>query len=555
MTKFKLSLATALAIGMGSTAFGADDVASAFKDGKFDGRVRMQYFYTNWDDNEAWANTYDTAGTKTNGTPGAKSSADSRGLAIGGSLIYKTAPLYGVSLGVGAYTTQSPHTNDDGSNSTSSKTGYDSYKNTTASDLFARGPGAATDFGSGYSVLGQAYVQYDIGKSDIKIGRMLMTNPFINPNDSKMIPVAVEGISARVAELGNNTLTLDYANRIKERGMTYFGNMADTGDTPDAIKNYYNTHYTGTSKSPVTAASTYVNTNGATVAVSTASSVGVYGSGGDAPAVMMAGIKNRSFKDLELQGWVMNWPAIVRQYMAEANYNIKLGSTGIGFGARYMAQQDTGAGDIIRPGSGDSVYSLMSPTNGTPAGSKATEVALKGDNNNKVDTHMLAVRTIVSYEKAKLLLAYARTDKGGDMIAPWRGFPTDGYTRSMTQTDWNANTKSYKAQIDYDLSRLVTGASVQLSYSYYDRDPTKVPYQSMTDRYYNNGDTKQWNLDVKYAVPYVKGLEWKIRTMIQKNSIVPDNLLPNGALVASASEGFGNNTSNREIRIEMNYLF
>lgn len=33
---------------------------------------------------------------------------DSKGFAVGGSLIYKTAPLYGFSVGVGAYTTQNP---------------------------------------------------------------------------------------------------------------------------------------------------------------------------------------------------------------------------------------------------------------------------------------------------------------------------------------------------------------------------------------------------------------------------------------------------------------
>ena len=45
----KLSLATALILGTAVFATAADDLASAFKEGKFDGRIRTQYFLTDWD--------------------------------------------------------------------------------------------------------------------------------------------------------------------------------------------------------------------------------------------------------------------------------------------------------------------------------------------------------------------------------------------------------------------------------------------------------------------------------------------------------------------------
>ena len=544
----RLSFAAVVAC-MATASFAATDLASAFKEGKLDGRVRAQYFFTDWDQNDQWNQTYNAAtgaATQATGTS-SKSNLDSKGYAIGGSLIYKTSPLYGVSGGVGFYTTQNiAGLTETGANSNGRRDLVGSYKNTTSSDLFARGPGAATDFSAGYSVLAQSYLQYDISKSSVKVGRFLMTNPFINPNDTKMIPVAIEGASANIQEFGDTAVILDYAQRIKERGMTYFGNMADTGDTPDAIKNYYKTRYT---------VSSTLNAVGGASGV-TAAQLAQYGSGGDAPNVYMIGVKNKSVKDLELQGWVMNWPDIVRQYMLEANYNLKIGSIGLGLGARYMHQSDQGAGDLITPASGRSIYSYSGVTNGSPIGSRANDVNLKGDSDDKVDTNLYAVRAIVSYEKAKFLLAYAFTDKGGDLIAPWRGFPTEGYTRSMTQTDWVANTKSYKAQLDYDFSGFIKGVSALLGYSYYDRDPSRIPYQSCTDRYYGNGDTKQWNFDVKYVVPYVKGLEWKVRTMIQKNDIVPTSkTYGTNNSYATASEGFGNDTSNKELRIEMNYFF
>ena len=61
----------------------------------------------------------------------------------------------------------------------------------------------------------------------------------------------------------------------------------------------------------------------------------------------------------------------------------------------------------------------------------------------------------------------------------------------------------------------------------------------------------QINFDVLYKVPYVKGLEWKVRTMLQHN----DKVSNIGTNTGGASPGIGNDTSNKELRIEMNYYF
>lgn len=506
----KLSFAAALILSSTLFANAADDLATAFKEGKLEGRIRAHTIETDWKTND-W-------GTKPDG--------DSRGFAVGGSLIYTTAPLYGLSAGAGFYTTQPTNVLTKDDNGVTA--GYP--KNTTASDLFARGPGAATDFGNGYSVLAQSYLQYGRAKTSLKGGRFLMTNPFIAPNDTKMIPIAVEGIEAISNDIADTSIQLDYADKIKERGMTYFGSMADTGDTPDAIKNYYNTRYTATATLTPADQRNYAHHA--------------------APAVMIAGIKNKSIDSLELQGWYMNWPDIVDQAMVEGNYKLKAGETVLTFGARYMQQFDHGAGDIITPKDGTSVYATGAVTATSPAGG-TSKVQLKGDNDNRVDTYMVALRAIANYKAARFLIAYSHTDKGGDLIAPWRGFPTDGYTRSMTITDWNANTKAYKGQFDYDFTGIVSGLSALISYSYYDRDPSKVGYQGQTNRYYGNGDTHQWNCDVKYAMASVKGLELKVRTMIQNNDIV-QNIAGN---TGAKSEGITNDTSNRELRVEANYYF
>lgn len=471
----KLSFAALMACAA-TASFAASDVASAFKEGKLDGRLRAHYMGADYEDNNPTSK-------------GGVGKIDSKGLAVGGSLIYKTAPLYGVSAGVGVYTTQNPL----GITENNTNANYVSNK-----DLFWDSPSNNPyNYGKSLTVLAQAYLQYDIAKTQAKAGRMLLSNPFMSPNDTKMIPTAFQAVTVESKDVSNTVLTAAYVNGYKERRRENFNPMSDSADAPDAIKAYY--HAEGN--------------NGKH----------------DAAAVTVLGVKNSSIKGLELQGWYMQWPSIVTQAVLEANYGMKFGDFGLAFGGRYFKQYDKGAGDIIRPKDGANGYNGLS----------GLSYQTKGDSDNKIDTHMYAVRAIASYGAAKLLLAYSHTDKGGDLLAPWRAFPTEGYTRSMTQTDWNANTKAYKAQVDYDFSAYIKGFSALLGYSFYDRDPGKTPYQSMTHRGYNNDDTRQWNFDMMYKPAFAKNTEFKIRTMDQHNDA--------GVM--------GTNTSNKELRVEANYFF
>lgn len=483
----KLSLATALILGTAVFATAADDLASAFKEGKFDGRIRTQYFLTDWDMHDG-VNKDDTA----------------TGFAVGGSLLYKTATLYGLSAGAGLYTTQNPAGLTDVEDGKMS--GVDKFNATTSNDLFLREgsgssplsgttPSKLVPYGKGYGVLAQAYLQYDIEKTKATAGRFLMTNPWITPNDTKMIPIAIEGVQIKSNDLANTTIQVDYADKIKERGMTHFGNMADTGDTPDAIKGWYKTTYSNA------------------------------GTHGEAPDVLIAGITNRSIDDLELQGWVMHWPDLVDQGMIEANYAIEAGDAIITLGGRFIQQNDKGAGAIIRP-----------QTN-------------SGDNDQSIDSYLWALRAVTNYGPVKILVSASHTDDEADMIAPWRGFLTQGYTRSMTQTDWNADTDAYKVQFDYNFNRYVSGLSAFISYSVYDRNPIKKPYQSMTNRATQNDDTTQWNMDIAYKCSgSLKGLEFLARFMDQNNDI--DKVGTTGA-----ANGNTFDSSNREMRLEANYRF
>ena len=80
-------------------------------------------------------------------------------------------------------------------------------------------------------------------------------------------------------------------------------------------------------------------------------------------------------------------------------------------------------------------------------------------------------------------------------------------------------------------------------------------YQGQTNRYYNNGDTRQWNMDALYKVPTLKGLELKARYMIQDNQILSQASSIAMGNTGAKSEGYGNDTSNTELRLEANYRF
>ncbi|MDD2781157.1 OprD family outer membrane porin [Sulfuricurvum sp.] len=468
----KLSIATALLLGTAVFATAADDLASAFKEGKIDGRLRMQYFNNIWDDNSATG----------------KNTANGTGLSVGGSLLYKTAPLYGISLGTGLYTTQNP----------GHITGVnDGAGSTTGADLFSRDSHyegttkVGEPYGTGYAVLAQAYLEYALPstKTKAKAGRFLMTNPWITPNDTKMIPIAVEGLEGVTTDIANTKIQIDYANKWKERGMTYFGNMADGLDVPNAIRKNYDTHYNAPNAEKAD----------------------------EAPGVLIAGITNKSIDGLQLELWGMHWDDLVDQVMFEGNYAFEAGDVIIGLGGRYIKQYDKGAGALIKP------------------------MTNNGDTDQSIDSHLWALKATANYGPTGFLISMSETSDDGDMIAPWRGFLTQTYTRSMTVTDWNANTKAYKALVSYDFNQMISGLSSFASYSFYDRDPSKTPYSSATNRAFQNGDTKQWNLDLIYAMAgSFKGTELKLRLMDQNNEKgkVTDKEL-----------------SEQELRFEVNYRF
>jgi len=179
----KLSLAAIVVAGLASSSFAADTLADAFKNGKVNGELKAYYFTT--DDGTSDADIFST----------------------GVMLSYKTAPLYGLTLGLTAQGSASPFVDADG------KAAFD-----------------GSMWGSG-AVLSEAYVAYNIGKTTAMVGRMFLDTPLVSGSGSRIIKEAFEGAAVINTDLPNTTLIAGYVQKFQSR-------TNGLGDVGEFTKNF-----------------------------------------------------------------------------------------------------------------------------------------------------------------------------------------------------------------------------------------------------------------------------------------------------------------------------
>jgi len=165
----KLSLAAIVVAGLASSSFAADTLADAFKNGTVNGELKA-YYFTN-DDGKSNEDIFST------------------GVMLG----YKTASLYGLSLGLTFQGSASPFADDAG-------------KDRFNSSMY--GPGA---------VLSEAYVAYNIGKTTAMVGRMFLDTPLVASSGSRIIKEAFEGAAVINTDLPNTTLIAGYVQKFQSR--------------------------------------------------------------------------------------------------------------------------------------------------------------------------------------------------------------------------------------------------------------------------------------------------------------------------------------------------
>ena len=174
------------------------EIYNVFTNGMFYGRLRTNYFYME---------------NKNSSQP------DPAGFGLGGSIIYKTAPLHGISGTAGLYTSQNLGLLND-SDAIYGRAGKDTF---SRYDRLAEG-----DWGM--TVLAQAYLQYNLSRTDIKIGRQIFESYLANSNDTKMIPNTFEGYSLISKDIPDTTFSFAFFTGQKLRDHTSFHDVITYDD-------------------------------------------------------------------------------------------------------------------------------------------------------------------------------------------------------------------------------------------------------------------------------------------------------------------------------------
>jgi len=427
-----------------------DNFSDAFLEGMFYGRLRTNMFMWDWNEDSKF---------------------DNKAMGIGGSFVYKSAPFSGLSATAGLYTSQNPSWfREDLADLGSLKAGKDTMSRSDSTNTL----------NYGMSVLGQAYIQANLAKTSLKVGRQMFESVFTKSNDTKMIPNAFDGITATIKDIEKTTIQLAYFSKQKLRDHTVSHDvLAVDGWTQND--------------------DSAINKNLTVERI------------GDNNSLIIGSITNKSIKNLKANLSYVMVPDVVSNLTFESHYIIPIDEEwSIVPGVRYMQQFD----------GLDADYDV--------ANLKANHVGYT--DSQSLDSNLLALRLDIKNDAFLARFGYSKIADEADIVAPWRGFPTGGFTRAMAQYNWYANTKTYMARVGYDFgkAKIIDGFSIMARYAVQDFDDTKAGVQA---------DTNIIHIDARQNIG--KNLEAKIRV----------------GIVSDEDQADKADVSYNEYRFELNYFF
>lgn len=446
----------------------ADALTKMFSEGMFYGRLRSNTFYFRWDKETPRQDSHLISG-------------------LGGSAVYKSASYGEVDFGAGLYYAQAFfNENDD-----------PVARMRPGKDLFSRFDYTNTGNKS-MGVLGQAYVAYGgLPQTRIIFGRQLVETFYAKSNDTKMIPNTFDGIVAKTKSIPDTSVTLAYLAEQKLRDHTQSHSVLMYGDANSTSAN--NPQWSENDDSAMHKGLTYTRLKAA-------------GKPTDAPLIT-GDLHNASVKDLKLDASFYAVPQLLSEVMGEANYKVAFKGFSLAPGLRYIRQFDNGAGGV----GGASYSGRLAGKSGAAGGYKDA---------GSLDAQMVGARLVGSAGKYQVNLGYTYVLDEADLITPWRGFPTAGYTRSMARYNWTANTKSYRIEVQRATNKtgIYTDLYVQASILHTDADESKGYYD---ENYYYVGLVQN--------LPSLVELQWRLRL---------------GYTDTKKADG-----DNLDARFELNYLF
>ena len=454
----------------------AESLQEMFSKGIFYGRLRFNSFGYRWKE-ELQTDT------------GIKLKADHAIAAVGGSMIYKTAYLHGFSLGAGLYVTGAAGT----------LAQNEAYLYKSGKGVFSRYDKLKEDTNSIFS-LAQAYLEYKHERTHVKVGRQIFESFLTRSNDTKMIPNTFEGVTLVSKDIPKTVINAAYLTRQKLRDHSSFHHVFAYGYQKNLPLNQYSQY-------------TQNDDTGMHVGLTLEK---LEARGIKDRLVVIEG-KNTSIDDLSLFANYTAVPDLLSSMMLQADYRFDVGGWIVKPGVRYMQQFDNGAGEI---------------------GGASRRTFTEGYSDpNSLDTWLLGARCDLALDNFQLRLAYTKVADKADIIAPWRGFPTAGFTRAMSQYNWYANTKSYMVQGIYNVESF-EHIRIVGRFAYQDFDDEKLAVQA---------DSKVLTMDVMKGFNGDSNIYLKLRYA----HVIGEDDTPLPGFV----DTYKPDPSYDELRLEINYLF
>lgn len=313
-------------------------IANWFADGKAYGNIKYYYIETDKDS-------------------GAGMTSSAHANSVGGQLGYMTGSLYGLKLGA-TFMTTNPF----------------ALPNVVDTSIVGKDNGVrGGDPKKGFSVLGEAFVQYERDFFTLWYGRKKLDTPLINTKEVRMLPSTVQGTMADAA-FGAWHLDAGYLDRFKQRTSDDFINIVEhaLGDDTQAV-----TGHTAGYVIPLSV--TYDD------------------------------------KALQLQAFDYYSPDFMNSIYLGAEYRFMFTSSGakLCVGAQYIAQNSVGNAD-------DNLAQGASITGG-----------------EKLNASAFGLKASLSHHEGTLYAAYTNVPRSeGDhdsLVLPWDGTPL--FTNMITSND------------------------------------------------------------------------------------------------------------------------
>jgi len=373
------------------------------------------------------------------------------GTAIGGHLKYESPSLYGLSFGVAFYGTN--------------KLVMDSPRNVyTISD-----PTLLGENNEDYALLGEAYLQYTLGNTLLKVGRQKINTPMAGTDDARMLPNLFEGALIANSDLPDTTLVLAHMTKFAQGtfGRAYNGGILaatagysalpsrDTGNVGEFVE------------------------------------MGEYALGVDTDGVTVAGITYKGIPNLKLQLWNYYAHDILNAFYGQADYSFDMGGAKGFVGAQIIKENDVG----------DKFLSTLGGT-------------------GEIDSLYWGVKAGVSFNGLTLSGAYSSTGENdatdaayaNAIISPWGGMPA--FTQGMvTRHQFLAGTEAAKVALSYNFKDSM-GINLKAT-GYY------ANFKMAANNGYTNGDASESGLDVIYYP--MKDLQLRFRANFAEDFNVAAN--------------------------------